>query len=223
MEYKYEMHCHTKGGSRQCGRTEPKEIARLYKEAGYSGVVVTDHYSPLTFNFLKGYGNPKQHIDAYISPYYELKKYEDENFSVMFGMELRHYGTGNDYLIYGVDPEWLRQQDNLLMLPEKDMYKLMHNQGYLVFQAHPYRPYITRCNPAYIDGIEIYNGKVPKKSNEKAEAWAKRSGKLTVAGSDFHVPKQLAKGGIVTSRPIRNNNDLLDVLKSQEFTPIKTY
>lgn len=223
MEYKYEMHCHSKYGSRQCGRTEPKDIARLYKEKGYAGVVITDHYSPLTFAPGHGYLNPKKHIDNYINPYYELKKYEDDSFSVMFGMELRHYGTGNDYLIYGVDPEWLRQQGNLLAMWEKDVYQLMHQQGYLVFQAHPFRPYITRCNPEYIDGIEIYNGKVPKKSNEKAEQWAKNTGKLMVSGSDFHVPAQLAKGGIITSSPIRNNDDLLNTLKSQDFKMIKTY
>lgn len=223
MEYKYELHCHTKYGSRQCGRTEPKDIARLYKEAGYSGVVITDHYSPLTFNLTHGYFNPKKFISEYINPYYEMKKYEDENFSVMFGMELRHYGTGNDYLIYGVDPEWLREQGNLLALFEKDVYKLMHSQGYLVYQAHPFRPYITRCNPKYIDGIEIYNGKVPKSSNDKAEKWAKETGKLMSSGSDFHVPNQLAKGGIITEKPIRNNADLLETLKSMDFKMIKTY
>lgn len=223
MEYKYELHTHTKYGSRQCGRTEPKEIARLYKEKGYSGVVLTDHYSPLTFDFFHGFLNPKKYIDEYINPYYEMKKYEDDNFSVMFGMELRHYGTGNDYLIYGVDPEWLRKQGNILAKFEKEVYELMHAQGYLVYQAHPFRPYITRCNPKYIDGVEIYNGKVPKESNEKAEAWAKANNKLMVSGSDFHVPKQLARGGIITQKPIKNNADLLDTLKSMDFKMIKTY
>lgn len=223
MEYKYELHTHTKYGSRQCGRTEPKEIARLYKEKGYSGVVLTDHYSPLTFSPFHGFLNPKKYIEEYINPYYEMKKYEDDNFSVMFGMELRHYGTGNDYLIYGVDPEWLRNQGNLLAKFEKEVYELMHAQGYLVYQAHPFRPYITRCNPKYIDGVEIYNGKVPKASNEKAEAWAKAENKLMVSGSDFHVPKQLARGGIITQKPIKNNADLLDVLKSMDFEMIKTY
>lgn len=223
MEYKYELHCHTKYGSRQCGRTEPKEIAKLYKESGYSGVVITDHYSPLTFNLTHGFFNPKKFISEYINPYYEMKKYEDENFSVMFGMELRHYATGNDYLIYGVDPEWLREQGNLLALLEKDAYNLMHSQGYLVYQAHPFRPYITRCNPKYIDGIEIYNGKVPKSSNDKAEKWAKETNKLMSSGSDFHVKKQLAKGGIITEKPIKNNADLLETLKSMKFKMIKTY
>lgn len=223
MEYKYELHTHTKYGSRQCGRTEPKDIARMYKEQGYSGIVLTDHYSPLTFDLRHGFFNPQKFIDCYINPYYEMKKYEDDNFSVMFGMELRHYGTGNDYLIYGVDPEWLRAQGNLLAKWEKEVYELVHKEGYLIYQAHPFRPYITRCNPKYIDGVEIYNGKTPKASNEKAEKWARENNKLMVSGSDFHVEKQLARGGIITKKPIRNNADLLETLKSMDFEMIRTY
>ena len=223
MKYKYELHTHTKYGSRQCGRTQPKDIARMYKEKGYSGIVVTDHYSPLTFDLFHGYFNPKKFIECYIGAYLDMKKYEDEHFSVMFGMEIRHYATANDYLIYGVDENWLRQQGNLLLLWEKQMSELMHSQGYLVYQAHPFRSGITRCNPDYIDGVEIYNGKTPKKSNEKAEQWARENNKLMVSGSDFHVPSQLARGGIITEKPIKNNADLLATLKSMDFEMIKTY
>ncbi len=141
----------------------------------------------------------------------------------MFGMELRHYATGADYLIYGVDPEWLRRQGNLMKLWEKQVYQLMHAQGYLVFQAHPFRPYILRCNPKYIDGIEIYNGKCDKKTNAKAALWAIKTGKLVSSGSDFHTPAQLARGGIITETPIKNNKDLISTLKSGNYKIIETY
>lgn len=223
MEYKYEMHCHTKIGSRQCGRVHPKEIAKLYKEKGYSGIVVTDHYSPLTFDFFHGIFAPQKHIDNYLEAYYEMKKYETPDFSVMFGMELRHYGTANDYLIYGVDDKWLKAQGNLLAIREKEVYDLVHSEGYLIYQAHPFRPGIRRCNPNYIDGVEIYNGKTDEKSNNKALEWARRTGKLMISGSDFHVERQLARGGIITEHKINNNADLLETLKSQNFKMIKTY
>ena len=221
MSYKYELHCHTKMVS-QCGRVEPKEIVKMYREKGYSGIVVTEHYSPLTFQ-LNSYYKPQRLIDFYISSYEEMKKYETEDFSVMFGMELRHYATGADYLIYGVDPEWLRRQGNLMKLWEKQVYQLMHAQGYLVFQAHPFRPYILRCNPKYIDGIEIYNGKCDKKTNAKAALWAIKTGKLVSSGSDFHTPAQLARGGIITETPIKNNKDLISTLKSGNYKIIETY
>ena len=44
-----------------------------------------------------------------------------------------------------------------------------------------------------------------------------------VSGSDFHVPSQLARGGIITEKPIKNNADLLATLKSMDFEMIKTY
>ncbi len=221
MEYKYELHCHTNMVS-QCGRVYPKDIVEMYKEKGYSGIVVTEHYSPLTFGD-KSYFRPQKYIDFYISSYEEMKKYETEDFSVLFGMELRHYATGADYLIYGIEPEWLRKQGNLMALWEKDAYKLMHSQGYLVFQAHPFRWYIRRCNEKYIDGIEIYNGKCGAETNFKALEWALETGKLMSSGSDFHSPEHCGRGGIITKEPIKNNADLVRVLKSGDIKYIKTY
>ncbi len=220
MEYKYELHCHTNMVS-QCGRVAPKDIVALYKAKGYSGIVVTEHYSPLTFG-LNSYYKPQRLVDFYLSSYYEMKRYETEDFTVLFGMELRHYATGADYLIYGVEPEWLKQQGNLMALWEKQVYRLMHAQGYLVYQAHPFRPYILRCNPKYIDGIEVYNGKCDEKTNFKALQWALKTGKLMSSGSDFHKEEHLARGGIMTKEPIKTNADLLRVLQSGDFRLIKT-
>ena len=219
-EYKYELHCHTDMVS-QCASASPEEAVRLYKEAGYSGIVVTEHYSPLTFQ-MNSYYKPQRLIEFYLSSYYEMKKYETEDFTVLFGMELRHYATGADYLIYGVEPEWLRQQGNLMALWEKGMYRLMHNAGFLVFQAHPFRWYIRPCNPKYIDGIEVYNGKCDAKTNFRALQWALETGKLMSSGSDFHEKTQLAKGGIITKEPIRSNTDLLRILKSGDYKLIRT-
>ena len=223
-KYKYELHCHT-GMVSRCGRVLPEEIVKLYKEQGYSGIVVTDHYSPMTWR------KPLQIIcphktggnEFYLSSYREMKKYETDDFSVLFGIELRHYGTANDYLIYGVEEEWFEKQGNLMSVYEKDVFKLMDSQGYLVYQAHPFRPGIRRCNPDYIHGVEVYNGKCNKEQNQKALQWAQENGKLMVSGSDFHVAKQLAKGGIITTKPIRTNSDLLQVLKSQDFEMIQNY
>ena len=219
MEYKYELHCHTNMVS-QCGRVHPKDIVDMYKKQGYSGIVVTEHYSPLTFRGTKLF-RPQKFIDFYISSYEEMKKYETEDFTVLLGMELRHYGTGSDYLIYGVEPEWLKQQGNLMALREKQAYELLHGAGCLVFQAHPFRPYIIRCNPDYIDGIEVYNGKCEPLINFKALQWAIETGKLVCSGSDSHTPKQLAKGGIITNEPIKSNADLLRILKSRNYKLIK--
>ena len=41
--YKYELHCHTSESSR-CGQTSASDMADFYKKAGYTGLVITDHF-----------------------------------------------------------------------------------------------------------------------------------------------------------------------------------
>ena len=43
MLYKYETHCHTAETSR-CARTSGAEMARAYKEMGYTGLIISDHF-----------------------------------------------------------------------------------------------------------------------------------------------------------------------------------
>ena len=52
--------------------------------------------------------------------------------------------------------------------------------------------------------------------------WAKQSGKLMVSGSDFHKEENLARGGIITEKPIKNNDDLVQILRNGAFTLVKT-
>lgn len=219
MKYKYELHCHT-GCVSRCGRVEPEEIVKLYKSKGYNGIVVTDHYSPMTFtpNWC-----PQKQIDFYLSGYRRMKAAAGDDFTVLLGIELRHYFTANDYLIYGIDEDFLYSSGNLMKPWEKEVFRLVKERGYLIYQAHPFRVGIRRCNPDYIDGVEIYNGKTGKAENQKAFEWAKENNKLMVSGSDFHTVKNLARGGIITDNPVKNNNDLLNVLRSQNFEMIEEY
>lgn len=214
MKYKYELHCHTAGVSR-CASVKPEELVNYYANAGYDGIVLTDHYSPLTF--YNNYFKPQRDIERYLSSYKKLKKYCGNSFTVLLGMELRHYATVNDYLVYGVEEGWLRSQKNMLLWNEKKVYKKIHEQGYLIYQAHPYRPLITRCNPDYIDGIEIFNGHTDSGRNAKAALWAEETGKPVISGSDFHSLTDSAKGGIETNFRISDNADLLDVLRNGKY------
>lgn len=219
MKYKYELHCHT-GCVSQCGRVDPEEIVKLYKEKGYNGIVVTDHYSPLTF---RPNWCPQKQIDFYLSGYRRMKRAAGDDFTVLLGMELRHYGTANDYLVYGLDDDFLYRAGNLMFPWEKRAFKMLHDEGYLIYQAHPFRPGIRRCDPSLIDGVEVYNGKTNKDQNTKAYEWAKENNKLMCSGSDFHVMKNLARGGIITEEPINTNDDLLRILKAQNFERIENY
>ncbi len=218
--YKYELHCHT-GSVSLCATITPKDLVRKYEKAGYSGLVLTDHYSPMTF-MLHHYLRPQKAMEYYLSAYHELRAWCGNSFTVLLGLELRRYATVNDYLVYGVEEEWLRHQPNMLRWNEKMLYNEAHRQGYLVYQAHPFRPLIRRCDPRYLDGIEGFNGHTDPSRNKKALDWAQSLHKPMTSGSDTHHLTDLICGGIETETPIRSNADLLDTLCHQTYTLLTT-
>lgn len=219
MQYKYELHCHTKEVSR-CGQVPAAEIVKMYKDAGYSGIVITDHYSPMTYS-LSTVACPQKAVDFYLSGYKEALKYADENFTVLLGMELRYYATANDFLVYGVTKDFLRNNGNLMKLYPRRFYKLAKENNMIVLQAHPFREMMIRINPKYLDGAEVHNGKSDLESNLKAAEWVKNNNMaIGTSGSDFHRPKNLATGGIITNEPIKTNDDLLRILRNGDFEMI---
>ncbi len=220
MKYKYELHSHTTETS-QCAQITAKELVEKYKELGYSGIVITNHYSDFTFS-LKEMFNKKLRSEHYLKGYREAKKYETEDFSVLLGLELRFFLNGNDYLIYGITEELIEKSPFLLPMYLKRTSNFFRKHSCIIIQAHPYRPYIYRANPKYIDGVEIVNGKSTKTENEKALNWAQRKNlKIKTAGSDCHRVTGAGISGIETNEPIKNNDDLLRILKSGEFRIIE--
>ena len=216
MEYKYEIHAHTKNTSR-CGQLDAEELVKKYKEAGYSGIVITDHYSPMTFNPGEFF-NKKKAIEHYLQGYRKAKVLETDEFSVLLGMELRFYATVNDYLVYGITEDMLFNLPFLLPLYIKKASNILRKRGCLFIQAHPFREFIRRANPKYLDGVEVFNGKAPKEANDKSLQWAESFGaKIKCGGSDCHRETGVALGGIITNEPIKTNDDLIRILKSGNF------
>ncbi len=200
-----------------CGKLDVKDLVKKYKEAGYSGLVLTDHYSPMTFEIHELF-NKKKALEHYLRAYREIKKYEDEDFTVLLGIELRFYATINDYLVFGVSEELLEKLPFLLPLYIKRASRLLRKEGCLIVQAHPFRKFIRRANPKYLDGIEVYNGKASKEENQSALKWANEINNIIkTSGSDCHRESGVAKGGIITNEPIKTNEDLIRILKSGEY------
>ena len=216
MQFKTELHAHTSEVS-PCGHVTAPEVAERFIAEGYSSLVITNHYCDYVIDNIKGSWQEK--MDYYVYPYHLMKEYAGDRLNVILGCELRFEGSINDYLIYGMTEEFLRQNPDLHKMNLRTFADLAHESGMLVVQAHPFRNGITIVNPALLDGMETFNGTPSYDGrNRVAEEWAKQYGLIRTSGSDFHNPDQRGYGGILTSAAIRTGEELVSVLKSGNYT-----
>ena len=219
-KYLYEMHFHTKNTS-NCANVPAKISVEEYIKAGYDGIVVTDHLSPSTY---MKYGREllpwKKKIDFFLRGYNEAKKTANGRIPVLLGMELRFRTSegDNDYLVYGINEEFLYSHPNLLEMNSRTFYELAHKNGFLVFQAHPFRVGMKVTNPKYLDGVEIFNGNPRHNSNNDiAEMWAKKYDLMVTSGSDYHEIGDLGTGGIWFNKKITDNKTLVEELSKRNY------
>lgn len=216
--YKTELHVHTAPASK-CAHTEPEDMIEQYIENGYSTVVITNHMSPTLFDvILPHISDYREAASIYLDDYRRAKKYANGRINVLCGMELRVNKNMNDYLIYGVDEQFILNLGNVMNKTIKELYPIFHQSGALVFQAHPFRNNMTITAPEYIDGIEAGNFCTTHDSrNDIAAVWAQKFNMLTVYGSDYHSREYMRNAAILTDRPITCNNELLYILKTKNF------
>ena len=222
--FKTELHSHTSETS-NCGKASAKELVKAYIENGYSTVVITDHLSTHTY-FRYDYDNMSwdEKIDVFVRGYKAALAAAQGKINVLFGMEVRFDSTdsNNDYLVFGIDEKFLRENRDIIDMDIKSFSKLAHENGLLIYQAHPFRNEMTITRPKYLDGIEVYNGCVRHNSNNDiAEIWAEKYDLGKTSGSDFHELGDEARAGIITECEIKTNEDLIRVLKSENYELIK--
>ncbi len=215
MSYRIDLHMHTKESSACASATASEQVQR-YKECGYQGVVVTDHFLngnttvPKTLSwekrvelFCKGYENAKE-------------EGERIGLDVFFGWESAYQGT--DFLVYGLDKQWLLEHPEIETCSIKEQYKLVKESGGYLFQAHPYRedsyiPKVRLCSQ-YVDGVEVYNeGNVKRNPlyNEYAYEYAKRNYLPMIEGSDAHHLTD-AIGGIELTHRVSDIKELCQLI-----------
>lgn len=190
---KVELHCHTKETS-ICGKVEAKELVRIHKEAGYDAVVITDHYN--VENIEQFAGSDAEKVDQWLQGYEAVKKEgKKQGLQVFFGIEARLLDCDNDYLLYGMTPEFLYAHPDIHKRTLEEFYKLCQQEGVLVIQAHPFRPGCHLADVRYLNGIEVKNGNPRHDShNELAlEAAAKHPHLIQTIGSDFHQRMDLGR------------------------------
>ncbi len=213
---KIETHVHTAESSR-CGHIPGARVAEAYAEAGYGAVVVTDHYNTPNLSYSEKLGLSK--TDYFLAGYRAVKEAGEKlGLKVFLGAELRFTKSNdNDYLVYGIDEKFF--VDN----PDVDEMRFsefldMKPENALVYQAHPFRNGITVIDPKRLFGMEVFNGHEGHDSrNAFALMWAKHFGLHPISGSDAHREEALCHGGIITDREVNSMDDLVMILKAEEY------
>lgn len=220
MNYKYETHMHTTEGS-ACGKSSAVEMVHAYKEAGYTGIFITDHF----FN-----GNCsvcrelpwEERVEKFCLGY-EHARAEGEKIGldVFFGLE--YCVQGADFLIYNLDKEWLLQHKDVDKWEPRRAFAAIHEGGGFIVHAHPFRErdYINHIHlfPRDVDGVEVINGGQLAEPwmNERAEIYAMMYDLPKTSGSDAHYHATLPGCGIVTSKKFECAEDYLTFLRSGEL------
>ena len=214
--YRIDAHIHTVISS-ACGALSPKEVVSYYKSLGYDGIVITDHFylgnAPIDKSLPWEYW-----VHDYCNAYRETKREGDEQgLDVFFGWESTY--NAEDFLIYGLDEEWLVRHPEIITLDQRGQYELVHAEGGFVIQAHPMRErtYMTeiKLHPYHCDAWEIANCGNQPYQDLLAKIYAEKYGLHVTAGSDTHkIYPGLPRFGIETERRITSIEDYCDIIRS---------
>lgn len=216
---KIDLHVHTSEIS-ACGMLSSEETVKLYVQAGYDAIVVTNHFA--SYNKSRFEKAKLDFFEEYMKCY-ELARAlgEKQGIKVFCGYELRFDRNENDYLVYGMDEDTASDCDRIFAMGPREFSELAKEKGILFYQAHPFRNNMTVVYPGYLFGIEIKNGNPRHDSrNDIAQAWAKKYGLHGIAGSDCHQLEDVGLSGISTNARVESMEQLVEVLKNDDYTII---
>ena len=221
--FRYELHVHTS----ECdlaAQASAAELVRRYHEAGYDGMVITDHYFSLFYDWFAAElvgADHRRTMERRLRGYYAAREEGERlGMTILPGAEVRFdhspYGV-NDFLLLGCDEEFFLTAPRLNELNSVEALNALLPEGACVVWAHPFRNGMTVMDPAPLFGIEGYNGGNTPFQNHLATLLAAHHGKATTGGSDCHGLPAAARGGIETARRILTPKDLCEVLRSGEY------
>ncbi|PWM45150.1 MAG: hypothetical protein DBX47_04745 [Clostridiales bacterium] len=219
--YKIETHCHTKEFS-PCGQLFAKDVINLYKEHGYDGINITDHFA---YYLINKDADPDKEIERFYSGcQIAIEEGDKAGIKVYHGAEYRLNcaDSNNEYLLFGASREFLKEAIGYFDKTYKEFYEFAKSAGVLVYQAHPFRDGMSRT-PDCCDGVEVYNAHPGHNSrNNLALEYVEENGLLQLSGSDCHHQTHAGRGGILTKVVPQNDLEFFKLIKSNDFRLIRS-
>ena len=217
----YELHMHTSEGS-ACGKSSIHDMIRFYKDRGFAGAVVTDHFS-------RGNCRPDRNlpweevVNAYCRSYSEgLETAAKLDPDLLFGLE-QGYGGGKEFLAYGFEPEFLYARPQLQAAGVAVWSQELRAVGGFLAYAHPFRQrsYIpeprTMPDLSLADGVEVFNYCNLPEDNALAAETFKAGETILIAGSDLHRSEASGCCGVALPHRVHTSTDLARALHENNF------
>ena len=102
-KYRYELHAHTAEGSR-CSKISAIDLVRYYKDNGYDGIFITDHFTGST---TVPKGTPwNERIDMFYHNGFEIAAEEGRRIGLKVFWAPEFSSKCNDFLFFGLSKEW---------------------------------------------------------------------------------------------------------------------
>jgi hypothetical protein len=226
--YLYETHLHTAGVSK-CAVSTGADYIAGYKDKGYSGIIVTDHF----FN-----GNSalpktlpwKEWVNQFCRGYEEAKEEgERQGLDVFFGWE-ETFDDCDDYLVYGLGKDWLLEHPEVRSWTRGEQYRAVKEAGGCIVQAHPFRQryYIAKVilSTGCVDAVEAANGGHENASFDVlAHRYAQKLGKPMTAGTDIHDASVIYNGeifGVYLDKKLTSIADYVNIILNNQIAGLKT-
>lgn len=168
---KFDLHVHTTASVDSL--LTPKELVSAAKKARLDGVAVTNHN---VFEKIESDG-------IYIISACEISSDAGHLLTYFLKSDICKKMERNEAGVY----DW------------REVVYLAHNEGALVFAAHPFSPEISRPEEFWesIDGVEAFNARIvhsrSKSPNKRAQSLCREKNLPFSAGSDAHSKEELGK------------------------------
>jgi len=222
----YETHLHTKEGS-ACGVSRGREYVKRYLDLGYTGIIITDHF--FRGNCAVDRSLPwEKWVHKFCRGYEEAREEgARRGLDVFFGWEETF--SGDDYLIYGLDKDWLLEHPEVKRWTRKEQFDEVRRYGGCVVQAHPFRQhYYINCihlSSGCVDAVEVANAGNSEVSYD-ALAWlyAKKLGLPVTAGSDIHYVEDIWPAivlGVYLEKRMETISDYVAAIRNSTIAKLK--